>query len=259
MRRDGIPYVQNPRNYYPPVDISKLTLDELKKKYLKLCGKSNGDVSVCSKCQTPCSEGKRAIQLLANEVCDAKVPLYGGKTLIERAKEENAARRAAEEAKKIEESLVSYTEPKENKAESKENKKPKRIRLEVNDWWEASVAYGDQVEYLMKTYGVTKTQAKSKIWHGKKMKGEIKVEMPVLKSEPEELPKEEPVQKEPVHESHSNDIAIRTFELMIGDMMKKQDEYKVQMEKYTKLYNEITAQINVLCEAVDIANKNANT
>ena len=257
MRRDGIPYVQNPRAYYPPVDINKLSLDELKKKYLKMCGKSNGDVSVCSKCQTPCAEGKRATQLLANEVLDANIPLYGGKTLIERAKEENAARRAIEEGKKAKEALVSHAETKD---ETKEKpKKTKRSRFEVDEWWEASLAYGNQIEYLMKTYGVSKTQASKKLWYARKVKGEIKVEMPVLKIEEPKLVEPEVTQPEPQKElqAHSNDLAIRTFELMIGDMMKKQDEYKVQMEKYTKLYNEITAQINILCEAVDIANKNS--
>ena len=102
MRKDGIPYVQNPRGFYPPIDMNKLSLSELKQKFIKNCGKANGDVSVCSRCKTPCAEGKRAIQLVANQVYnDPPVPLYGGKTLIERAKEENMQRREAAEAKTV--------------------------------------------------------------------------------------------------------------------------------------------------------------
>ena len=107
MRRDGIPYVSN-GVYNPPfpvVPLQDMTLEEIKKKYLKMCAKANGNPAVCSKCKTPCPEGKRAIQLIANEVYnDPPVPLYGGKTLIEKAKEENMLRRQKmEEEKKKEE------------------------------------------------------------------------------------------------------------------------------------------------------------
>ena len=96
MRRDGIPYVSN-GVYNPPfpaTPLQDMTLEEIKKKYLKMCAKAQGDPAVCSKCSAPCAEGKRAIQLLANQVYnDPPIPLYGGKTLIEKAREENMLRR----------------------------------------------------------------------------------------------------------------------------------------------------------------------
>ena len=98
MRKYDIPHVANPRiNYYPVKELGEMTLEEIVKKYIKTCGKADGNVAVCSKCKTPCEHGKRAIQLLANKIYDnPPIPLYGGKTMIERAKEENMKRREAE-------------------------------------------------------------------------------------------------------------------------------------------------------------------
>ena len=245
MRRDGIPYVQNPKNYYPPIDINKLSLEELKQKYLKHCGKSNGNLSACSKCTSPCAEGKRAMQLLANEVYnDPPIPLYGGKTLIERAKEENAKRREAEEAKKLAEKMEIRTEPKEEK---------KRLRLDIDTWWEASLEYGNQEEYLMKTYNISKTQAKRKIHHARTVKEPPKVEMPVLKSE-QPAEKVEEV-KETVKPSRSNDVVFKTMEFKIDELMKKQSEFKAKLDEYTKKYKDISEQIDVLCKAMDVFDK----
>ena len=163
MRRDGIPYVQNPKGYYPPIDINKLSLDEIKTKFLKYCAKSSGDVSVCSKCKTPCTEGKRAIQLLANKIYnDPPIPLYGGKTLIERAKEENEKRRASQEVKKIEEKMELHAEP------VKENVTKKRDYFKSDEWWELSLEAENQVQWIVDNLGVSKTQAKKKIEYQKK-------------------------------------------------------------------------------------------
>ena len=95
MRKYDVAYVPNgPVNYYPVKDLETMTLEEIVKKYIKTCGKANGSVAICSQCKSPCREGKRAIQLLANKVYDdPPIPLYGGKTLIERAREENMKRR----------------------------------------------------------------------------------------------------------------------------------------------------------------------
>ena len=164
MRRDGIPYVQNPKNYYPPIDINNLTLDELKQKFIKTCGKANGDLSVCSRCKTPCNEGKRAIQLLANNIYDdPKIPLFAGKTLIECAKEENMRKRAEKEKIEAEKAKAEQ----EIKAEKK-----KRKYIKIENWYEESLASGDQVQWVCDAYGISKTQAKKQ-----KLKQELKTDL----------------------------------------------------------------------------------
>ena len=73
MRKYDVAYVPNgPVNYYPVKDLETMTLEEIVKKYIKTCGKANGSVAICSQCKSPCREGKRAIQLLANKVYDEK-------------------------------------------------------------------------------------------------------------------------------------------------------------------------------------------
>lgn len=246
MRRDGIPYVKNVPGYYPPVDYKKLTLKELTEKFIKPCAKAGGNVSVCSKCQNPCEYGKRAIQLVANEVYnDPPVPLYGGKTMIERAKEENMLRRA--EREKIE------AEKRKAEEEMKQEKK-KRKYTKDDDWWEKSLESGDQVEWLVREHKLSKTQAKKKIYMYKynhpelaPKKEEAKVESPVVKTEPVvEKHKEERVP------SKANDIVIVTMEQKLAELMNLQEEYKANMEKYTKLYNEAKEQADILCKTMEM-------
>ena len=249
MRRDGIPYVQNPKSFYPPVDIQKLTLEELKAKYLKLCGKSNGNLSVCSKCKTPCPEGKRAIQLLANEVNDDKIPLYGGKTMMEMAKADTKRNREEAEAKKLAEAMELHSESKTK--ESSEEKPKKRRYIKGDEWWEQSLAYGNQVEYLIKEFGLSKTQAKKKIY-SYKVNNNIsdRPAMPQLKT-----PDPEPVKVDEYKEKSSNDLVTRTFEIKIDELMKLQTEYKAKAEEYNKKLKEVTEQIDVLCKAMDVFDK----
>lgn len=118
MRTFDIPYVKQPaKTYPPPVELKDMSLGEIKKIHISTCAKANGDVSKCSKCNTPCDPGKRAIQLVANQVYnDPPVPLYGGKTLIERAQAENKRRREA-----IEKGLP-IPEPEEVKKDSPSDK-----------------------------------------------------------------------------------------------------------------------------------------
>ena len=249
MRRDGIPYVKNPTGYYPPVDYKKLSLDELVDKFIKVCAKAGGKVAVCSQCQSPCEYGKRAIQLTANQIYnDPPVPLYGGKTLIERAKEENRTRREKEELKKIEEKIVAKAEP---------VKRGKYLR--GDEWWKASLAYGDQVEYLEKKYGYSKTKAKTTIYRYRSRHGltGTPVEQKQAKNQLEEVSmKEEKVEiktaeKEPLKPA-KDDIVVMTLEQKMDDLLKKQDEYKSLADKYTKLYNETKEQVDVLCKAMEM-------
>ena len=227
MRRDGIPYVSN-GVYNPPfpaVPLQDMTLEEIKKKYLKMCAKSYGDVSVCSQCPTPCPEGKRAIQLVSNQVYDdPPIPLYGGKTLIEKAREENMLRRQQKELK-----------PKM----SKDN------RMYIDDWYEKAEASGDPVKWVMDNYNISKTKAKSKIYawryrhqEPKEVKEEVKEEPKVIKEEP----------KEP------NSIEAKIDVLMkLQEKHKKiMQEYLEQYEKAKQNYEEISKKIDILCNAMDI-------
>lgn len=240
MRKYDIPYVKNEKNYYPPVDYRKMGLQELKKKYIDMCGKSGGLLSNCSKCEHPCQYGERAMQLLANEVYDEPhVPLYGGKTLIERAKEENMKRRAE----------------KEQTMENQTTKVAKDGRQNMDGWYEMAVASGDPVAWVMKQFNMTKTKARSKIYSWRyrhpEDKAKDEIEMPVLKDEPV---KEEPVAKEEF-------IGNENIESKMEALMKTQEQYKAEMIERQRLYEEakakyeaISKKIDILCSAMDILN-----
>ena len=213
-----------------------MTLDEIKKKYIKTCGKANGDPSVCSHCKNPCAEGKRAIQLLANQVYnDPPVPLYGGKTMIEMAKEENMRRRREKEQKE------------------KEQMKEVKHRPNFNapdDWWEQSLKSGNQVKWLMDNLGISKTQANKKIYsyryrNGLTNKRDETLVMPVTK--PAEAPKIEVKQED------------NRFENKLDRLMKEQEDFKKIMDqryadyvKAKEIYESISKKVDILCSAMDI-------
>ena len=135
MRKDGIPYVPNPVSYKPPKNYMDMDLQELKRNYIKTCAKSNNSLATCSQCLNPCEYGKRAIELLAGNITLDTVPLYDGKTLIERAKEENMKR-----------------------------KKEMEIKEDTKDWWGKSLMSEDQLGWVMKEFGLTKLKAQRKIY-----------------------------------------------------------------------------------------------
>ena len=248
MRHYDIAYVPNGPQSYAPVDYKKLSLEELKKKFLSTCGKCNGDVSVCSRCNTPCDVGKRAVQLVSEEVySNPPVPLYGGKTLIEKAREENMKWRAAMEEQKKTETVT------ENKEENKE-KKMDKIPLPDN-WYEVSLASGDQVAWLMNKSGISKAKAKKKIYMYKYNHGLLKREGPTVRIE-EEKPAEEIVET-PEVKSTGND----SIEAKMEALMRVQEKHKSVMLQYQKLYEEakqkyeeVKKKIDVLCDALDIMN-----
>lgn len=233
MRKDGIPYVQNPKNFYPPVDPMKLPLDELISKYLKNCGKSNGDPAVCSRCQTPCDIGRRACQLKALEVYnDPPVPLYGGKTLIEKAREENILRKQQKEEKKAE-----------------ENKKTKNHRkyIRIENWYEKAMASEDPVSWVAENYQVSRTKAKQRLYDWKNNHPEVNKEKVVEET------------NEPVKEV----VAVKTdgIESKLEKLMKMQEDQKKAMDEYYRLYEQakveyekIKEKTDILCNAMDILN-----
>lgn len=241
MRRDGIPYVKNPQGYYPPIDYKKLSLKELTDKFIATCAKAGGKVSVCSLCNNPCEYGKRAVQLVANQVYnDPPVPLYGGKTLIERAKEENKARREKEELKKTEEKMT-----------LKKEERKKRTYLRGEEWWDASLEYGDQIEYLKKEYGFSQSKARQAVYGYKARHGMLEPkEGPTVKVETAEV-KHEDIQPEQKTEQKV-DVVMLTMEQKLSELMKLQEEYKANADKYTKLYNETKEQVDVLCKAMEM-------
>jgi hypothetical protein len=245
MRKDGIPYVKNEPNYYPPIDYKKLNLEELKKKYIDTCGKSGGLLSNCSRCQTPCEYGKRAIQLRAGEVYDDPVvPLYGGKTLIERAKEENMLRR-----KKME-------EEEKKKAEEKSTPKCKRGVRDPEGWYEEAMASEDPVEYVVKRFELSKTKAKKKIYSYRYLHGitDKTGKTSVLRKT------EEP--EEPIVSTVKEVTEESAIETKMEALMKLQEKYKNIMlemkQKYEKAkqdYEDVGKKIDILCNAMDIMNE----
>ena len=250
MRRYDIAYVPNPKNPYPPKDYKKMDLKELTDTYLKTCAISNGQVVACSVCAHPCDYGKRAIQLVSNQVYnDPPIPLYGGKTMIEAAKAENMRRREEKEKAEQKEKLKEIEAKVALRAE-------KREYYKTEEWWDKSIEYGDQVAYLVNELGFSKTKAKKAIYYYKSKHGliegpTVKIEEPV-KETPTEKVVTEP--SEPVKRDTSNDVVLSTMELKMDELMKLQAEYKANIDKYTKLYNEVREKIDTLCKAMDILN-----
>lgn len=212
-------------SYYPVKKLEDMSLEEIKRKYIRVCAKANGDISVCSRCRTPCREGERVIQLKANEIySDPPIPLYGGKTLIEKAREENERRRALA---------------------STESKKGKRKYKHIDDWYQKAMESGDPVKWVMDNYEISSTKAKAKLSNWKcKYLGKSE--------EKKEEKKEEKIE-----------IVIPasevSFEKKLEYIMKLQEEQKKEVEKYERLLNEakekyeaIKRKGDILCQAMDI-------
>ena len=228
MRKDGIPFVPNPKHYEPPVDYTELTLSQLKKKYINTCAKANGLLSVCSKCLTPCEYGKRAIELSVDGLTSVKtfnengVPLYDGKTLIERAKEENLKRR-----------------------QEMEKKVAKDNRIYIDNWYDKALESKDPVKWVMETFNMERRAAQQKIYIWKYRHKNNK-------------PKETTISKVEEPKTSSSDI-----ENKMENLMKIQEEQKKAMEDYLKLYENAKSEyektkqkIDILCSAMDIISEN---
>ena len=260
MRKYDVAYVPNgPSNYYPVKALEEMTYTEIVQKYIKTCGKANGNVSICSQCKSPCREGKRAIQLLANEVYnDPPIPLYGGKTLIEKAREENLKRREQknDNLSSLAEALKKANE--EQKTVKTERKKG-RTEVPFDGWWEVSLESGDQIKWLMDEMKITKTQAKKKIYQYKYNHGLIK------ENKTETVKEIKPVEEVKVAEEV---IPVETkpmdsnIESKLEKLLAKQEEHKKAMEHYMSLYNQekeryeqIKMKTDILCGAMDILNE----
>lgn len=247
MRKYDVAYVPNgPKDYYPAKDLEDMSLEEIVAKYIKTCGKANGNLATCSQCKSPCKQGKRAIQLLSTKVYnDPPIPLYGGKTLIEKAREENMKR------KKEQSNLSSLAEAlkEAQKKEEKKTEKKKKNYVQWDGWWEESIASGDQVKWLLDNMKISKTQAKKKIYMYKYNHGLLKKE---------EQPQEE-IKEQPVEETVSYKSSDTSIETKIDVLLKLKDEHKKAMDEYLKLYEnakkeyeKIEKKINTLCDAIDI-------
>lgn len=247
MRHDNIPYVPNPpRNYYPAIPLEEMSLEEIKKKYLKMCAKCNGNVSICSKCESPCREGKRAIQLIANTIYDQpNVPLYGGKTLIERAKEENMKRRAELEKK-----------------EEVKEEKPKKKLLKLDGWYEKAMEADDPIAWIMETFELSRAKARQRVYdwrfhHPEVKENDVFIQKTAKKTEKKQAVKEEKVEVK----KDSPEVKTDSLEAKLELLLKQQEEHKKKMNEYMELYNKekekydkIKQKTDILCSAMDILN-----
>ena len=257
MRKYDIPYVPNGKvNYYPVKELDEMSLEEIVKKYIKTCGKANGNVAICSQCKSPCREGKRAIQLLANKVYnDPPIPLYGGKTLIERAREENMKRRENMKNNNAM-SLAEAIEAAHLGEDEKKDEKKKRNYILWDGWWETSLESGDQVKWLMENMKLSKTQAKKKIYQYKWTHG-----MTGSAAETKDTKVEKPAEtkKEEIKvESAQTDASV---EAKLEKLMKMQEEKKKEMDRCMQLYQKakdeyerIKEKTDILATAIDILN-----
>jgi len=249
MRKYDVAYVPNgPKSYYPTKELEEMTLEEIVHKHIKTCGKANGNVSVCSQCKSPCKEGKRAIQLLANKVYnDPPIPLYGGKTLIERAREENMKRR--EKVDNNMAALAKALEDAKQEALAKdagEQPKKKKAYNAWEGWYETSLASGDQTKWLMDNMHLSKTQAKKKIYQYRYLHGLTKET--AKKEEVQPVAEARPVEKEVENVPL---VQENKLESKVEVLMKMQDDLKKEMDKYMKLYEEAKTKYEVIKKKTD--------
>ncbi len=271
MRTYDIPRIPNgPYNPYPAVPLQEMTLEEIKNKYIKCCAKANGDVSKCSKCQTPCTEGKRAIQLVANSgYNDPPIPLYGGKTLIERAKEENMKRRAELEKAEAEKKKAEEELKKEKAAKPK-----RRGRAPAMDgWYDKAYASPDPLKWIMDTFNLSKAKARQKVYAYQHIHPELRTEKPLWPADAKKVEagrkggmaekvvriENGPVIKVETPKQETKATALESYEDKISAMVKLQDEYKQKAEEfqkkadeYQKKYLELKAKVDTVFEALNI-------
>lgn len=225
MRTYDIAYVpQGTVVGYPTKPLKDLRLDEIENKYLTMCAKSNGNISVCKDCTAKCKYGERALQLMSGDVeIEDEVPLYDGMTMIERAKLENATRRQQKE---------------------EEEKKMNTGRLFIKDWYKKAMASKDPVVWVMDAYKIDRNRAMAKLcqWRNRHPEDNVKKPSQVKKiSEPKPIP-----------------AGFESVEAKLNSLMKQQDEYKKMVDKYQSLYDETKRKVDVLCCAMDIVSEPMN-
>lgn len=205
---------------YPPKPLKDLTLDEIKKKHLSACAKSNGSIDKCRTCQQ-CEYGKRAIQLTVEKTyTDDGIPLYDGMTLVEKAKQENMLRRKEKEQM--------------DKKFSKDN------RSYIKDWYNKAMASEDPVAWVMDAYGIDRNKAKAKLRQWFNRHTDESKEKPVKTVAP--IPEGIEAKLERLYNLQ------KQYEDGMSNLQK-------QLDKARDEYEEIKRKIDVLCSAMDIINE----
>ena len=184
---------------------------------------------------------------------DPPIPLYGGKTLIERAKEENMKRR--EKMDNNMSALAKALEDAKQEALAKDadvEPKKKKAYTVWDGWYETSLASGDQTKWLMDNMHLSRTQAKKKIYQYRYLHG-------LTKSEVKE---EKDVEKAEKKTEEKVEVADTGIEAKLELLMKQQEQIKNEIDQYEKLlydarrrYDEIKKKTDVLCSAMDIMNE----
>ena len=219
MRRYDVAYVKNPPHYTYPKDYKEMTLPELKKQYIDSCAKSKGLITTCKKCENKCIYGLEAIKMMEQSLQrqQENIPLYDGKTLMEKAKVENMLRRMQNE------------------------QKTKKDRLYINKWYEKAVASGNATKWVMEQYDMSEHQARHKIYNWRY----------------NHKPKKEKIIATPKTEEISNTIETKLEVLMKEQEAQKKtmNEYQKKYEEAKQLFEEINKKIDVLCRAMDIVNE----
>ena len=251
MRKSDIAYVPNPPVFKPPENWKNMSVEEIVKKYIKTCGKADGLVSVCSRCQSPCEYGKRAVQLLANKVYnDPPIPLYAGKNMIEMAREENLRRRnQAEEKQKIEESK-----------NMNEKRSGKDGRMYLEDWYSKAMGTDDPVKWIMDNFQISKKKAMQKIYGWRSRHPESKQE--TKEKEEENIVDNIAVKVKAEELQKVKDSTDERIEAKLESLIRQQEDQKKAMEECYKAYEQAKAEyekiklkVDTLCSAMDIMNE----
>lgn len=267
MRTSDIPYVSN--GYLAPTalqPLEEMSLGTIVKTHLMTCAKSKGLVSTCMKCTSPCAPGLKAIELTTGKISpksDRAVPYEG--SLLQKARAEADAQR---KMKKLQEGLESEIKNLEDFAKDlKEEKKARKNRWSDQEgWYEEAQAAADPVEYAMNRFGISKTQAKKKIYayrrnHGLLEPAKTKQNTAKTASAPEAdhltIPQKEAeiVPEKPLSPGvieASDEMMTKAMERKLETLMNQQEEYEGQIKKYQQLLTQVKDQIDTICKTIDI-------
>ena len=253
--------------------IEDLSLQEITRNYL--CGKAQGKVSVCMKCQAKCAYGKRAIELtIGPQRATSGVPYEG--SMLQKARADAKLSRSFENATlnahfETEKPVAKAEVPEEKKEESA---KKKRKNADPDGWFEESLLAPDQIAWVMEKFGKSRTQARKKIYMYKYLHPEAK-ELKVSAKNPVEV-KEEPVDSSPVGKEEVceaskekkmetlDDVYLaKVMERKLESLMNQQESLEAEIKKYREEYErqikepnekllKVRGQIDVLCKTMDI-------
>lgn len=266
MRTSDIAYVPHGTiNIRPVPPLDEMSLQEISKRYLTTCVKSNGRVSECMRCKDKCPYGQKAVSIVYGTTDDRAVPYEG--SMLQMARMQNELNR---QRKETTESLTEELKKTEEEIETveKEIKNAKRYRKspDPEGWYEEALKSDDPVQYVVEHFDRTKTQAKKKLYNYLRLHPEMQEihdKYMVKGVSLTKLDKESSVSPEPpvcVEKSpeigkteQPGDVYItRVMEMKLETLMNQQEEYESLIKSYQEKLLKVKEQIDTICKTMDI-------